>query len=144
MAEMVLVCKDNLASSYVSNLLLAMEAKKAGNDVSVLFTGEALSPITGGIFYWPSGLTGQEARYKMADNAKNSGIPTTGGKGDGRQIDVRALITQAKEAGVPMLACPLWVGLLGLQGKLPEGVTEIDFPGMLKLLTEAENVVGSF
>lgn len=144
MAEMVFVCRDGLASSYVGNLLVAMEAKKAGVDVSVLFAEEALAPISGGVLNWPPGLAGQEMRYKMADNAKAMGIPTKGGKGDGRQIDARGMIAAAKDAGVPMYACPAWAGLLGLQGKLPEGITEIDIPGMLKMLTETKQVIGGF
>lgn len=140
--DALLICRDALASSLISNLVSAMEAKKAGMDVAVLFTQEALSAATGGVFHWTPELTGQETRYKMADNAATLGLPTTG-RGDSRQIDVKQLIPKAKEAGVPMFACPVWTGLLGLSGKLPEGMKEVDLPTLFKMTQETKTVIGS-
>ncbi len=142
--DILLICRDALASSLIGNLLVAMEAKKAGTQVGVLFTGEALAAVVGGTFSWPRELQGQELRFKMTDIAAGMGLPTTGGRGDGRQIDVRKVVGKAKEAGVPMFGCPVWVGLLGLKGKLPDGINEIDVPTALKTLKEAKEVIGSF
>ena len=141
--DLLLICRDALASSLVSNMLMATEAKKAGVDAGVIFTQEALAAISGGTFVWPQGLTGQSTRFKMADNAKAMGLPIMGGKGDGRQIDVRQLVVMAKEAGVSMFACPMWTGLLGLQGKLPQGIAELESDKLLKMLQETKIVIGA-
>ena len=68
--DLLLISRDALSSSLLSNTLMAVEAKKAGADVGVLFTQEALAAVCGGSFAWPPALTGQEVRYKMADSAK--------------------------------------------------------------------------
>ena len=95
--DLLLISRDALSSSLISTTFTAIEAKKAGIDVGVVFTQEALAAICEGTFVWPKGLTGQELRWKMTDNAKAMGLPTMGGKGDGRQIDVRQLVGLAKE-----------------------------------------------
>lgn len=141
--DILFICRDALASSLMGNLLTAMAAKKAGENVGVVFTQEALMAAVAGTFSWPRELAGQELRFKMTDNAAAQGLPTTGGRGDGRQIEVRKLIGRAKEAGVPLVACPLWTGLLGLKGKLPEGMKEVDVPELMKMMKEAKAVVGT-
>ncbi len=141
--DILLICRDSLANSLISNLVTAMEARKAGGDVEVLFTSEALVTVCGeAVYYWPPQLKDQFMRYTMADNAQAVGLPTRGGKGDARQIDIRGVIAMAVEAGVPMFACPPWVGLLGLKGKLPKGMAEIDMPAMIGKIKEAKQVIG--
>lgn len=142
--DMLFICRDALGSSMVTNLALAMEAKKGGTDVGVLFTEEALAVTTDGVFRWPQELTGQEIRHKMADNAAGAGIPTTGGRSAARRVDPQASIMKAKESGVTMFASPIWVTLLGLSGKLPEGIGEINLADELKMLKEAKTIIGSF
>lgn len=141
--DVLFICRDALASSLMGNLLTAMAAKKAGENVGVVFTQEALMAAAAGTFGWPRELAGQELRFKITDNAAAMKLPTTGGRGDGRQVDVRKLIGVAKEAGVPMFACPIWTALLGLKGKLPEGIKEVDTPALMKMINEARNVVGT-
>lgn len=141
--DLLLICRDGLANSLTSVLLMAMEAKKAGVDVGVIFMQEALRCVAGeGVLRWSPGLTSQELRLKFADVAIASNLPITGGKGEGRELDALALVGQAKEAGVPMFACPLWAGLLGLD-KLPEGITVIESSALLKMLQETKQVIGA-
>ncbi len=45
MPDLLLICRDGLANSLVSNLVLAIGAKRAGVDVSVFFTQEALQAL---------------------------------------------------------------------------------------------------
>ncbi len=142
--DILFICRDALGSSIVTNLALAIEAKESGSDVGVLFTEEALAAVSGGVFRWPPELTGQEMRYKMADNSAGAGLSTKGGRGDGRQIDVLASVTKAKEGGITMFACPTWVTLLGLSGKLPEGISEVSLADELKMVKEAKTIIGSF
>ena len=142
--DILFICRDALGSSIVTNLALAIEAKKGGMDVGVLFTEEALVAAADGVFRWPQELTGQEMRWKMADNAMGVGIPTTGGSSQARQIDAHASVTKAKEGGVTMFASPIWVTLLGLSGKLPEGINEISRADELKMLKNVKTIIGSF
>jgi len=122
---------------------MAMEAKKAGIDVGVIFTQEALRCVAGeGTIRWSPGLTGQELRLRFADVAIASDLPIAGGKGEGRELDAMALVGQAKEAGVPMFACPLWARLLRLD-KLPEGITVVEPSALLKMLQETKQVIGA-
>lgn len=141
--DLVFICRDALASSLLSNLLLATEAQKAGKKVAVLFTQEALAAVSGGAFLWPQGLQGQPTRLTMADNAKAMDIPIML-RGEGRQVNAAAMVDKARQAGVPMFACPAWTQLLSLKGKLPPGVAEMDLATALKTLGEARTVIGSF
>lgn len=141
--DLVFICRDALASSLLSNLLLAMEAQKAGKKVAVLFTQEALAAVSSGAFLWPHGLQGQPTRLTMADAAKAMDIPTMM-RGEGRQVNAAAMVDKARQAGVPLFACPAWTQLLGLKGKLPPGVAEMDLATALKTLGEAKQVIGSF
>lgn len=141
--DLLLICRDGLANSLTSVLLTAMEAKRAGIDVGVVFTQEALRCVAGeGVLRWSPGLTGQELRLRIADAAIARNLPITGGKGEGRELDALALVGQAKEAGVPMFACPLWTGLLGLD-KLPEGITVVEPSALVKTLQGAKKVIGT-
>ena len=141
--DLLLICNHALANSLLTNLTMAKEAKNAGLDAGVLFTSEALQAITEGVFTWPRELMEQRLRFKIVDNGKTMGIPAKG-RGDGRQVDVLQLVTEAKAASIPMFACPLWTGLLGFQGKIPQGIQEIDIPTMLKMLQEAKSIIGAF
>jgi len=141
--DLLLICRDALASSLIGNLLVAMEAKKAGSEVAVLFTQEALAAVAGGTFSWPRELSGQEFRLRMADSGSAMGLPLMG-RGEGRQLDPRKMVAKAREAGVPMYACPIWTGLLGLRDKLPEGVQAPEPTEVFKMLSEARTIIGSF
>ncbi len=143
--DMLFICPDAEGPKIVTSLALAIEAKKGGNDVGVLFTEEALAAVSGDVaFRWPPGLSGQEIRYRMADNSAGAGIPTKGGKSQAREIDPQALITKASESGVTMFACPTWVTLLGLNGKLPKGIKKVSVADELKMVKEAKAIIGSF
>lgn len=129
----LLICRQASASEIISNLVVAMEARKSGSEIGVLFTEEALVALCQGVFDWPRQLNGQALRLAMADNAAALGLPAMGGKGEARQVDVRQLISKAIQAGIPVFAGEFWLKLSGLQDKLPEGV---------KVLRLAETVAG--
>jgi peroxiredoxin family protein len=59
----------------------------------------------------------------------------------GVSADRDGLLTAAREAGVPIIACGGWTEILGLQGKLPEGV---EIRPIVATLLEAKKVVGGF
>lgn len=140
--DLVLIVRDALASSLAGNVALALGAKEAGQDVGVLFTGEALAAVAQGTFEWPRELSGQRARLALANNAASAGLPVAG-RGEGRIVDVKAMMSRAREAGVVLYACPMWTPLLGLTDRLPEGFRGLDTAATLDLLTNTKTVVGA-
>lgn len=143
MGKIVLICRDALENSVIGNVGVAMEAKKAGEDVAVIFTQEALAAFGGSSFDWSPLLRPREVRSRISKSANGRGIPVSSPKDD-RWTDMGRLIQGAKEAGVSLYACPLWSELLGVKGKLPAELAEIDFPSALKAIKEADVVIGSF
>ncbi len=141
--DLLLILRDALASSLVGSLAAAMNASKAGRKVGVLITQEALAALAWGSFEWPRELSGQEMRWRMADHAAAMGVPVSG-RGEGRQIDAKGLISQAQQAGVTLYACPIWSSLLDLEGKLPGGIQVLDAEGACALIEDAKQVVGTF
>lgn len=141
--DLLLILRDALASSLVGGLILAVEARKAGRSVAVVLTQEALAALVQGSFEWPREMSGQEMRLALADRAKEAGLPVLG-RGEGRQIDAKGLVSRAQKAGVGLYACPVWSSLLGMEDSLPEGVQALDTAAVLKMIEEARQVVGTF
>ena len=141
--DLLLILRDALASSVVGGLQLAMEARKTGREVGVLVTQETLAALAHGSFGWPRELAGQEMRLALADSGAEAGIPLTA-RGEGRQIDAKGLVAQTREAGILLYACPIWSSLLGLEGKLPDGLESLDAAALCGLIQDARRVVGSF
>ena len=140
--DLLLILRDALASSLVGGLLTAIEAKKAGQEVGVVFTQEALAALARGSFGWPRALSGQEMRLLIADRAAAAGLPLLG-RGEGRQLDAKAVVARAADAGVRLYACPLWTLLLGLEGALPGTLEALDTAGFLRLVQDAKRIIGS-
>jgi len=140
--DLLLILRDALASSLVGSLLMALNAREAGKKVGVLITQEALAAVSVGSFEWPRELSGQELRLTMADRGGARGVPLLG-RGEGRQLDAKGLISKAQEAGVELYACPIWTSLLGLEGKIPDGIQRLETAGLPGLIQDARQVVGT-
>ncbi len=140
--DLLLISRDALGSSVLGTLLTAVDAKKAGLDVAVLATQEALAAFARGTFEWPRELAPQSVRFPMCDRAAKLGVPVLG-SGQGRQLDARGAVRLACEAGVTLLACPIWSALLGLDGALPEGFQPVERAALPALLTGAKQVIGT-
>ena len=140
--DVFVILRDALASSLVGSLLTAIDAKKAGREVGVLFTQEALAAAARGSFEWPRELAGQEMRLTIADRGAAVGLPVLG-RGEGRQLDAKRLISVAHEAGVRLYACPTWSALLGLEGTLPNGMQSLDSAAFLRLIQETKRIIGT-
>ena len=112
-------------------------------DAGVLFTEEALAGLGGGALAWSPLLADRDTTMTVAKKAADKGIPIISSL-DKRETDIKPLTKAAKEAGVGLFACPTWSDLLGLRGRLPAEVEEIDMPMALKLLSEAKRVIGGF
>ena len=140
--DLVIIVRDALASSVIGSLLLAVEAKKAEQTVGVVFTQEALAALAQGSFAWPRELTGQAMRLTLADRGAALGVPLLA-RGEGRQLDAKAMVAKTAEAGVTLYACPLWSSLLGLDGRLPTGLQAIETVDLLALVRDARQVIGT-
>lgn len=140
--DLLLILRDALASSLVGGLLTAVEAKTAGQEVAVVLTQEALAALARGSFQWPRELSGQEMRLLLADRGGAAGLPLLG-KGEGRQLDVKALVARATAAGVPLYACPVWSALLGLDDQLPDGLRALDKQAFLNVVRSTKTIIGT-
>lgn len=140
--DIVFIVRDASASSVIGNLLLAVEAHRAGRKTAVLFTQEALAALARGSFAWPRELSGQQMRLMLSDHGSKLGVPVAG-RGEGRQLDPRAMITRVAEAGVALYACAFWTDLLGLKDGLPTGLIALDSLQTLQLVADAKTVIGS-
>lgn len=141
--DLLLICRDALENSIIGNLLVALEEKKAGADVGVLFTQEALAALAGQSLDWSPLFRDRDTRAKIAKNAKSMGIPLAHAK-DARQTDTYQLLKAAKDAGVNLMACPAWTALLGIKERLPNELTKVDPVAAMKCLKEAKRVIGTF
>ena len=141
--DVILICRDALENSLLGNLAMAMEVKKNGTDAGVVFTQEALAALAGEPFRWSPLLENRPTKMKVSKNATAMGIQMTSEK-DKRWTDTGRLIKSAKDAGVQLMACPLWAKLLDVEDKLPPEVTVLDSQEMLKKMNEAKTIIGGF
>lgn len=141
--DMLLICRDALENSVIGNVALAMAAKREGHDVGILFTEEALAALAGESFGWSPLFQSRDARIKISRNATAMGVAVADVR-DNRWTDLSRLLKAAKEAGVRLMACPLWSQILAVDGKLPPEITAIDSTTMLKELQEAKTITGGF
>lgn len=140
--DLLVILRDALASSVIGGLALAMEATKAGQQVGVLFTQEALAAIARGALQWPRELSGQEARLLMADSGAEMGLPLLA-RGEGRQLDAKGMLSRAQQAGVALYACPIWSALLALTDDLPRGLQRVEAEALPAMIQGAKRVVGA-
>ena len=141
--DMILICRDALENSLVGNVAMALEAKKAGQDVGILFTEEALAALAGESFGWSPLFQSRDARIKISRNATAMGVEVADVK-DNRWTDLSRLLTSASGAGVRLMACPIWSQILAVDGKLPPQLSSLDSAAMLKELREARIIIGGF
>ncbi len=140
--DLLLIIRDALASSLAGNLLTAIRAREAGQEVGVLLTQEALAAAVRGTFDWPRELSGQAVRLGIAERASRAGLPLLG-RGVGRQLDAKGLFALAERAGVVIYACPVWTEFLGLEGELPDAFRRLGGTALTDLIRDAGRVVGS-
>jgi len=125
--ELVFVCKDGDLGSLMSHFVDAITAKKAGVDAGLILAEEALLAIATGEFSPRPVLD----KFALAEAIRRIGLPA----------DRDSLLAAARDAHVPIIACGGWTAILGLEGKLPEGVTV----GQIgPILLEAKKVIGGF
>ena len=141
--ELLFICRDALEDSLLSTVAMATEARKTSADVGVLFTGEAVAALAGQSFDWSPLLRDWNTRVRVSRNATEIGYPLANTR-DPRWTKPRQLLPAAREAGVRLLACPLWSKLLGVEDKLPEELERPDMAALIQELRQSDRVIGSF
>ena len=131
MVETVILCKEGTINSYLSALVIAMNKKKKGEDVSVVFMQEGLAALVDKNFRFIPGL--EPYAKDIEKNAAMMGIPS----------DPFELIKEANKVGVSLYACQAWMKLLG--GKppkfpIPDGLQKLELSELIKALNEAKKV----
>lgn len=131
MVEIVIICKDGTINSYLSSLVIAINEKKKGKDVSVVFMQEGLVALINKEFRYALGL--KSYANDIEKNAAIMGVPT----------NPFELIKEAKKLGVSLYACQAWMKLLG--GKppkfsIPQGLNKLELSELVDILAEANKV----
>ena len=141
--DIMLICRDALENSLISNIGMAMEAKKNGSDAAIVFTQEALAALAGEAFRWSPLLENRPTKIKVSKSATAMGLQIASEK-DKRWTDIYRLLKSAKEAGIALMACPMWSNLLQVEGKLPPEISTVDSQTLLKEMNEAKTIIGGF
>ena len=131
MVETVILCKEGTINSYLSALVIAMNKKKKGDDVHVVFMQEGLAALVDKNFRFLPGL--EPYAKDIEKNAAMMGVPS----------DPFELIKEANKVGVSLYACQAWMKLLG--GKppkfpIPDGLQNLELSELIKALDEAKKV----
>jgi len=140
--DLLFICREATEDSVIGNVGMALQAKAAGRESAVLFTEEALAALAGQAFHWSPLFSSRPARIAISRNATALGLPVASERDD-RWTDLRRLLEAAREAGVRLLACPLWSQILSVDGRLPD---TIERPATEEVLAaiESAKVVGGY
>ena len=141
--ELLFICRDALEDSLLGTVAMAIEARKATAEVGVLFTGEAVAALAGQSFDWSPLLRDRDTRMLVSRKAAEMGYPLANPT-DSRWTKPLQLLPAASEAGVRLLACPLWSKLLGIEERLPEELERPDMATLIEELRQSDRVIGSF
>ncbi|MDY6908002.1 MAG: hypothetical protein SV910_07225 [Chloroflexota bacterium] len=141
--DIILICRQAEEDSVIGNVALALEARRAGADVGIIFTEEALAALAGESFNWSPLFRNRDARIKISRNSTAMGVEVSDFK-DNRWTDLHRLLAQASGAGVRLIACPIWSKILAVDGRLPAIITSMESAAMLTELKEAKTVIGGF
>jgi peroxiredoxin family protein len=140
----VLICRDALEDAVLGNIALARAMAQRGEEVSLVFTGEALAALDKGTFRWSPNFKTRDARSAVIAAAEAFGLPLAHGDLDSRWSDVRAMVrSMADEENLRLVACPLWGRFLDLDPEL-DYLDRIDEGQLVDRLREADTIVGGY
>lgn len=140
--DLLFICRDALENSLIANIAMALEAKRRGKEAGVLFTEEALAALKGRSFSWSPLFLDRPSRIAISRSATAAGLPIASERDD-RWTEPARLLAYAREAGVRLLACPVWSRILASDGELPEGIEQVDVDTLMRLLDSAK-VIGTY
>lgn len=140
--DTILICRDALINSLIGCIGKAIANKKAGYDVGIIFTNEALAALGGmGVFGWSPLFKDRLIKSKITKKATSMGIEIADGK-DSRWTNIPRALQAVKAAGINLYACPLWTEILGVGKSLPSEVTIIESDDLLKKMQDAKMIIG--
>jgi peroxiredoxin family protein len=140
----VLICRDALEDAVLGNVALARAMARRGEEVALVFTGEALAALDKGTFRWSPNFQTRDARSAVIAAAEACGLPLAHRELDSRWSDVRGLVrSMAGEQNLRLVACPLWSRFLDLDPGL-DHLDRIDEEQLIALIRNAETVVGGY
>ncbi|MDP6228291.1 MAG: hypothetical protein QF714_11420, partial [Dehalococcoidia bacterium] len=143
--ELLFILRDAREDALLSTVVMAMEAQKAGAETGILFTGEAIAALSGKPFNWAPLLVDWDTRILVSRTATEMGYPLAS-TGDKRMRWTKPLqlLPAAKDAGVRLMADPLWSKLLNAEEKLPGELERPDMASLLQELRKTQKVIGTF
>jgi peroxiredoxin family protein len=140
----VLICREAIEDSVLGNLALARAFARSGEEVAVVFTGEALRALDTGTFEWSRNFKTRESQAGVIAAAENAGLSLAHPELDSRWSDVRGLVRSiGSEPGVRLIACPLWSEFAGFDTRL-EYLERISEQELLDLLRNADTIIGGY
>ena len=140
----VLICRDALEDAVLGNVALARAMVGRGEEVALVFTGEALAALDKGTFRWSPNFQTRDARSAVIAAAEACGFPLAHRELDARWSDVRALVrSMADEKNLRLVACPLWERFLDLDAE-PDYLDRIDEAELIDLMKKADTIVGGY
>ena len=140
----LLICRDALEDAVLGNVALARAMARRGDEVTLLFTGEALAALDKGTFRWSPNFQTRNARSAVIAAAEACELPLAHKELDSRWSDVRSLVrSMADEENLRLVACPLWGRFLDLDPEL-DYLDRIDEGQLIDLIKKADTVVGGY
>ena len=140
----VLICRDALEDAVLGNIALARAFAQRGDEVALVFTGEALAALDKGTFRWSPNFKTREARSAVIAAAEACDLPLAHRELDARWSDVRSLVrSMTAEENIRLVACPLWSRFLALDPEV-DYLDRIDEEQLTGLLIQADTIVGGY
>jgi peroxiredoxin family protein len=140
----VLICRDALEDAVLGNVALARAIARRGDEVHLVFAGEALAALDTGTFRWSPNFKTRDLRSAVISGAEACELSMAHGELGSRWSDVRALVRSvAVEPNLRLVACPLWSRLLGLESEI-DHLEQIDEGQLVDLLKKADTIVGGY
>jgi peroxiredoxin family protein len=140
----LLICRDGLEDAVLGNIALARAMARRGDEVGLVFTGEALAALDKGTFRWSPNFQTRDARSAVIAAAEAWELPLAHKELDARWSDVRSLVrSMGDEENLRLLACPLWSRFLDLDPEL-DYLDRIDEGQLIDLIKNADTVVGGY
>lgn len=132
MVDTLLICNKGTINSYLSSLVIAMNMKKNGENVAVVFMQEGLSALIDKKFQFSPGL--ESYSNAIENNAAMMGVPS----------DPFKLIQEANAIDVPLYACQAWMKLLGgnpPKFDIPKGLEKLELSDLVFEIANADKVL---
>ena len=141
---LVVAIGQGTRDAVLGNIALARAMAQRGDEVTLLFTGEALAALDKGTFRWSPNFQTRDARSAVIAAAEAAELPLAHKELDSRWSDVRSLVrSMGGQENLRLVACPLWARFLDLDAEL-DYLDRIDEGQLVDLINKADTVVGGY